>query len=77
MLYIPGLPSGHIKLKMNFMECRQKTRRVSHLEFYAQSTIMVISGHFTFCRQTIIVKNIKNMLKTGIYIQIFKNSPKT
>ena len=41
-----------------------KTRRVSNLEFYAQSTIMDIPGDFTFCWHTIIVKNIFRFSKT-------------
>ena len=40
--------------------------------FYAQSTVTVISGSYTFCRYTITVKNMY-MLKTYICIQIFKN----
>ena len=45
---------------------------VSNLVFSAQSTITVVSRRCTFCRYTIIVKNMF-MLKL-VYIQIFKNS---
>ena len=36
------------------------------MAFYAQSTITVISGRYTFCRYTISVTNM-SMLKTYIY----------
>ena len=42
--------------------------------FYAQSTITVISGHYTFCRYTISFKNM-SMLKTYVF-RFFLNSCK-
>ena len=41
-------------------------KQVSNLVFYAQSTIMVISGCYTFCRYAVSVKNM-SMLKTHTY----------
>ena len=38
--------------------------------FYAQSTITVTSGRYTFCRYTITVKNM-SMLKTYVYSGVF------
>ena len=47
---------------------------VSNMVFYAQSTITVISGRYTFRRYTITVKNM-SMLKTYVYSD-FLNSRK-
>ena len=44
-----------------------------YLVFYAQSTIMVISGRYTFCRYTIIVKKYVHV-KNFTCIQIFFKS---
>ena len=70
----PWPPFRAHKIKNELYGMWAKTRRVSNLEFYAQSTIMVISGDFTFFPHTIIVRNIKNMLKTGIYSDFQKQS---
>ena len=49
------------------MRERERERVRSNLVLYAQSTITVISGRYTFCRYTITVKN-RSMLKTYICI---------
>ena len=49
--------------------------QVSNLVFYAQSTITVISGRYTFCQYTITVKNM-SMLKIYTYSIFFLNSCK-
>ena len=45
----------------------------SNLVFYAKSTFTVIPGRYTFCRYTIIVKNMY-MLNIGIYSDFYKQS---
>ena len=42
--------------------------------FYAQSTVTVILGCYTFCLYTVIVKNMYTL--KSVYIQIFKDSLK-
>ena len=52
----------------NIFSCCQQ---VSSLLFYAQSTITVISGRYTFCRYTITVNKNLSMLKTYMYSDLF------
>ena len=44
-------------------------QQVSNFVFYAQSTITDISGRYTFCQYTIIVKNVH--VKTYVYSDLF------
>ena len=44
--------------------------------FYAQSTIMVISERYTFCRYTIYVKNMSMLKNLHIFRWFFLNSRK-
>ena len=53
----------------------QDGKQVSNLEFYAQSTITVISGRYTFFRYTISVKYL-SMLKNWYVFRFFKDSRK-